>query len=124
MDPIADMLVVIKNGYLAKKSKVKVKSSRFRLEVAQVMEKLNFIKDIKVEDGHLTIGLIYQNNEPKIHELKKVSKLGLRIYTRSKHLKPVKGGIGATIVSTSQGVMSSQEAKKKNLGGEVICQVW
>ncbi|MBI4037533.1 30S ribosomal protein S8 [Candidatus Curtissbacteria bacterium] len=124
MDPIADMLVIIKNGYLASKPEVKVKTSRFRLEVAKVLGKLNFIKDVTESEGYINIGLIYNNNEPRVHELKKVSKLGLRIYTKSKHLMPIKGGIGAFVVSTPQGVMSGQEAKKKKLGGEVVCLVW
>ena len=124
MDPIADMLVAIKNGYMAKKSQVLVPYSKFKFEVAKVLEKENFVGKTQKKDNLLLVDIIYDNKNPKLHQIKKVSKLGLRIYIKSKNIKKVKGGRGITIISTPKGVMAGHDAKKKNLGGEVICQVW
>ena len=124
MDPIADMLVAIKNGYMAKKSQVLVPYSKFKFEIAKVLEKENFVGKTQKKDNLLLVDIVYDNKNPKLHQIKKVSKLGLRIYIKSKNIKKVKGGRGITIISTPKGVMAGHDAKKKNLGGEVICQVW
>lgn len=124
MDPIADMVVIIKNGYLAKKEQVLVPYSKFKLEIAKAIEKETFIGSVNKDKNQIAIDLLYENGVPKITEIKKVSKLGRRFYTKSKHIKPIKGGRGSTIITTPKGVMSEKEAKKKNLGGEVICQIW
>ena len=124
MDPIADMLVAIKNGYMAKKSQVLVPYSKFKFEIAKVLEKENFVGKTQKKDNLLLVDIVYDNKNPKLHQIKKISKLGLRIYIKSKNIKKVKGGRGITIVSTPKGVMTGHDAKKKNLGGEVICQVW
>lgn len=124
MDPIADMLVAIKNGYMAKKSQVLVPYSKFKFEIAKVLEKENFIGKVQGKDNLLLIDIMSDNKNPKLHQIKKISKLGLRVHVRSKNIKKVKGGRGMFIISTPQGVMTSDEAKKKNLGGEVICEVW
>lgn len=124
MDPIADMLVTIKNGYMAKKPDVLVPFSKFKMEIAKVLASEGFIGKVEKAENKISIDLIYKGQKPRLTEIKKVSKLGMRIYSRSKNLKKVKGGLGVTIVSTPQGVMSAAEAKKKNLGGEVICKLW
>ncbi len=124
MDPIADMIVIIKNGYLAKKGSVLVPYSKFKQEIAKILEKIGYIGPSNKQDTSLAIQLVYKDGKPKINEIKKVSKAGLRVYTKSKKIKPLKGGKGMYILSTPKGVMTSLEAKKKNLGGEVICQVW
>ncbi|KKR78036.1 MAG: 30S ribosomal protein S8 [Candidatus Curtissbacteria bacterium GW2011_GWA1_40_9] len=124
MDPIADMIVIIKNGYLAKKDAVVMSYSKFKQELAKVLEKAGYIGKSKKEGSNLAIELAYNDGKSKMHEIKKVSKSGLRIYIKSKKIRPLKGGKGIYIISTPQGVMASNEAKKKNLGGEVICQVW
>ena len=124
MDPVADMLSTIKNGYMAKKDKVQVQKSKFKLEIAKVMEKNGFISTVSVTDNQLQIDLRYTNHRPAINEIKRVSKLGLRTYTRSKNIKKVKGGKGVTIISTPKGVMDNKDARSKNLGGEIICQIW
>lgn len=124
MDPVADMIVIIKNGYLAKKEQVLVPYSKFKLEIAKAIEKETFIGSVNKDKNQIAIDLLYENGTPKITEIKKVSKLGRRFYTKSKHIKPIKGGRGSTIITTPKGVMSEKEAKKKNLGGEVICQIW
>ncbi|MBI2327265.1 30S ribosomal protein S8 [Candidatus Curtissbacteria bacterium] len=124
MDPVADMLTIIKNGYMAKKPEVFVTYSKFKLAIASILEKEEFIGKVEKQDAKIKISLLYQNQKPKVTQIKRISKLGLRIYTRSKNIKNIKGGKGLVIVSTSQGVMNAKEAKSKNLGGEIICQLW
>lgn len=124
MDPIADMIAAIKNGYLARRGDVSVPFSKFKLELAKVLSETGYIGKQKKEDLKLTIELVYEDGKPKLNEIKKVSKSGLRIYTKSKKIKLIKGGRGLYVISTSKGVMTSTDARKKNLGGEVICQVW
>jgi len=67
---------------------------------------------------------LYEGRKPKVWQIKRVSKLGLRVYTKSKNIKKLKGGRGIVIISTPNGVMTGSEAKAKNLGGEIICQIW
>jgi len=124
MDPIANMLVTIKNGYLAKKSEVSFPYSKFKLEIAKVLEADKFVANVNKNELRITLDLIYENGKPKITEIKKVSKLGLRVYKKIKNIKKVKGGRGIYVVSTPQGVMTDKTARTKKLGGEVICQVW
>jgi len=124
MDPIADMLTVIKNGYMAGKLDVIVPYSKFKFAVAKALEKEKFVGQVEKSDSKLKIVLLYENHKPKITQINKISKLGLRVYIRSKNIKKVKGGRGIVLVSTPKGVMTGNEAKKSNLGGEVICQVW
>lgn len=124
MDPVADMLSTIKNGYMAKKDKVQVPKSKFKLEIAKVMEKNGFINSVSVANNHLEINLKYINYRPAINEIKRISKLGLRTYLKSKNIKRVKGGKGVTIITTPKGVMDNKDARSKHLGGEIICQIW
>ncbi len=124
MDPIADMLITIKNGYMAKKPSVNVPYSKFKLEIAKAIEASKFIGKVAKEDKNINIELVYENQKPKITEIKRISKLGLRVYAKKKDIKTVKGGKGLYILSTPRGVMTGQAAKTKNLGGEVICQIW
>ncbi len=124
MDPIADMLISIKNAYMAKKSSLIVPYSKFKLEVVKVLEKEKFVGTVNKKDSVINIDLIYTDQGAKISQIKKVSKNGLRVYTKSKNIKSVRGGRGMFIVSTPKGVMSGSDAKNKKLGGEVICQLW
>ncbi len=124
MDPIANMLVSIKNGYMAKKLQVNVPYSRFNLSLAQVLEKEKFIGKVQKADNQIEIELIYPNQKPRLTQVKRISKPGLRVYTKSKNIKSVKGGKGIYVVSTPQGLMSGHDARSKKLGGEIICQLW
>lgn len=124
MDPIADMLTIIRNGYMARKGDVLVPYSKFKEQIALTLSKENFVGSVKEDGSSIKIELVYEDSKPKINELKKVSKLGLRVYSKSTKLADVKGGRGIYIVSTPKGVMSSKDAKSKKLGGEVICLVW
>ena len=124
MDPVANMLVIIKNGYMANKVNVLVPYSKFKFDIAKVLEKQKFIGKVSKKENKIEVDLLYENQKPKIQEMRKISKLGLRVYSKSKHIKSVRGGRGLTIISTPDGVMTGAEARKKNLGGEVICQLW
>lgn len=124
MDPIADMLISIKNGYMAKKPDIAVPYSKFKMEIAKALEGTKFVGKVQKVDSKIEIELLYENQKPKLTELRRVSKLGLRVYQKSKEIKKVKGGKGLYILSTPKGVMTSKDARAKNLGGEVICLIW
>ena len=124
MDPVANMLVIIKNGYMANKVNVLVPYSKFKFDIVKVLEKQKFIGKVSKKENKIEVDLLYENQKPKIQEMRKISKLGLRVYSKSKHIKSVRGGRGLTIISTPDGVMTGAEARQKNLGGEVICQLW
>jgi len=123
-DPVSDMLTTIRNGYLAKAEKVVVLKSKFQEEIAKTLVQAGYLSGCKTLDGKLEINLKYENRKPVLEHIKRVSKPGLRIYKPSKKIGRVRSGFGISIVSTSKGVMTSKDAKKKGLGGEIICQVW
>lgn len=118
------MLVAIKNGYMANLPSVVLPYSKFKMEIVKVLEKENYVGKIENKDKQISIELLYENHKPKISQIKKVSKLGLRIYSNSKKFPQVMGGKGLVIVTTPKGVMSGKEARAQKLGGEVICKVW
>lgn len=128
-DSIADMLTRIRNGYLVKKDKVVVPYSKIKEQLGKVLVKENFLKDIKTElesknKKNLILGLNYKNKTPVIKEMVRISKPGLRIYVKRTNIPKVLEGIGIVIISTSRGIMTGKEAKKKGLGGELIAKVW
>ena len=129
-DPIGDMLIRIKNGYLARKDVVEVPYSRVKEEIAKILVKEGYLRNVKCQMTNgksgkiLRIELKYDGKRPAIEEVKRISKPGVRIYAKAGEIPKVKYGFGITIVSTSKGIMTDKEAKEKNLGGEVICQVW
>ena len=124
MDPVANMLVSVKNGYLAKKTQVSVPFSKFKYEIAKVLENEKFVGKTAKKDNKILIELFYEDGKPKITDIKRVSKLGLRVYEKGKNIKKIKGGRGILVVTTSKGLMTGKSAKEKQLGGEVICRVW
>lgn len=124
MDPIADMLTTIKNGYLARKAQVSIPVSKYKLALAKVLEKEGFIGKVEQSGSKIDIGLLYIDKKPRVTQIRKTSKLGRRVYLKSKNISSIKGGKGILIISTPQGAMTGKDAKTKKLGGEVICQVW
>lgn len=96
--------------------------------IAKLLQKNGFLGEVKVnKKGNkktLSCYLLYKNSKAPIEHIKRISKVGLRVYKKVNEIKPTLGGYGISIVSTSKGVMTGMEAKKKNLGGEVICEVW
>lgn len=125
-DTTADMLTRIRNGQMATMQEVKMPSSKFKVAIAKVLKDEGYIVNYSVEEGAkptLTVELKYYLGKPVIDELQRVSKSGLRIYKSADELKPIKNGLGVLIVSTDKGVMTDKQARKLNLGGEVVCLV-
>ncbi len=128
-DPIADLLAKIHNALAASQKEVILTSSKMKLAIVEILKKEGYITDYVIEDNSpyekLKIILKYtEENKPAIKEMKRISKPGRRLYRGYKELKAVKGGLGIAIISTSQGLMTSREAQKKKLGGEVICEIF
>ncbi|KYC41302.1 30S ribosomal protein S8 [Scytonema hofmannii PCC 7110] len=129
-DTIADMLTRIRNANMARHQTTHVPSTKMTRNIAKVLREEGFISDFEeVGEGvkrELTISLKYKgkNRQPLITSLKRVSKPGLRVYSNKKELPRVLGGIGIAIISTSSGIMTDREARRQNLGGEVLCYVW
>ncbi|MGQ9860016.1 MAG: 30S ribosomal protein S8 [Thermodesulfobacteriota bacterium] len=128
-DPLADMLTRIRNASTARQEKVDVPASRLKLEVARILKEEGYIKNYKFtkddKQGVIRIFLKYEENRrPVIEGMKRVSRPGRRIYTGADEIPKVLGGLGVTILSTSKGVMTDQEARRLNVGGEVLCCVW
>jgi len=127
-DPIADMLTRIRNACMVRKEYVDVIYSKLCEDVVKILKDQGFIKNYKTDaEGNkkfIRIYLKYVDKEPVIHEIKRVSKPGLRKYIKAKAIRPYKSGIGVRILTTNKGVMTDKEAKKNNVGGEVICEIW
>lgn len=128
-DPIADMLTRIRNANQVSHQTVSMPSSKLKVQLAKLLKEEGFITDYSVkEEGKfkvLEITLKYDaKNKPIITKLERISKPGLRIYSKAKNLPKVLGGMGIAIVSTSKGLLTDRKARKENLGGEVLCYVY
>ena len=128
-DPIADMLTRIRNANMVGHESVDVPASKMKKSIAEILLNEGYIKGYDlIEDnkqGIIRIQMKYgQNKERVITGIKKISKPGLRVYAKTEDIPRVLGGLGIAIVSTSQGVITDKEARKRNIGGEVICYVW
>lgn len=123
-DTIADMLARIQNAIMRKKEEVLVPNTKMNAEILRVLKEEEMTGDYEINDREIKVELKYDENEPVIRSLKKISKPGQRIYVTYKELKPVMNGRGISIISTSEGVLSGAMAKSRNLGGELICEVW
>ena len=128
-DPVADMLTRIRNGSKAGKRWVDIPASKLKKELAKILTEEHFIEKFHVVDdnrqGELRVFLKYDNEEkPLIRGIKRISKPGLRRYVNADKLPRVLNGLGIAVVSTSSGVMTDRDARKKGVGGEVICYVW
>ena len=124
MDPIADLLIRIKNAYLAHHQELTCPISKQKLALLVLLKKAGYIKDFSSKDRTITIKLVYRRHQPVISYIKRLSKPSCRFYIKSNRIKPILSGHGHQIISTSQGLMFAQDAKKKNLGGELICELW
>jgi len=127
-DPIADMLTRIRNANLRRKSEVAMPSSKMKASIAQVLQDEGFVDGVQVEEDGvfrtLKIQLRYWQGEPVIREIVRISKPGLRQYTKAGDLRPVVNGQGIAIVSTSKGVMADRQCRSEGVGGELLCRVW
>lgn len=126
-DPIADFLIRIKNACLVKKKLVEMPWSKMKEKMAEILVKEGFLKSAKVKGEKfkiLALELKYGGKRPAITEVKRISKPGVRIYEKVNKIPKVRQGVGITIISTPQGLMTDKEARKNHQGGEIICQIW
>ena len=129
-DPIADMLTRIRNANTAKHDTVDVPSSKMKLAIADILVKEGYIASYElVDDGafkniHMTLKYGADKNEKIITGIKRISKPGLRVYAGKEDLPRVLGGLGVAIISTNKGVLTDKEARKENVGGEVLAFIW
>ncbi len=129
-DPIADMLTRIRNAVAARHDYVQIPASKMKMSIATVLKSEGFIKDFELveEKGPhkvLRVQLSYSGKkDPVLTGIKRVSKPGLRVYTQKREIPRVFGGLGIAILSTPQGIMTGQEARRRNVGGEILCYVW
>lgn len=138
-DPLADMLARIKNAYLARHQRAKIPYSKIKEQIGKILVKEGYLEKLKINpaarlpDGQaggeklkikqIVINLKYKDGQPAMSNFKRISKPGVRIYKKSKKI-PYPPSLGVTLVSTPQGIMTGQQARKKKIGGEIICQVW
>jgi small subunit ribosomal protein S8 len=128
-DPIADLLARVKNGLQARHLTVDVPLSKIKIEILKILEAEGFIKSHEVvTEGKfpmIRVHLKYDSKrKPIIRELKRVSRPGLRIYRQSGEMRPVRSGLATLVITTSHGVMTDREARRRKIGGEVLCEVW
>ena len=126
-DPIGDMFSRIRNGQSAEKASVTMPFSKMKLSICKVLENEGYIDSTDVSGEakkELTVLLKYYEGKPVIENIKRISKPSLRRYSASSDIKSVKNGLGALIVTTNQGLMTDKQAKAKNVGGEVLCEVF
>jgi small subunit ribosomal protein S8 len=129
MDPIGDMLTRIRNGQLRLLAKVEMPSSTLRLKILEVLKTEGFITSFYIEKKEnnkisLIVDLKYYEGNPVIKDIKRISKPGRRVYSRAASIPRIQNGLGLAIISTTKGVMSDIDARKNNIGGEVICKVF
>jgi len=140
-DPIADMLTRIRNAQMVKKTEVFLPYSKLKLNILQLLESEGWVVGVEVIKGmpekskninddknlrfdRIKLNIIYKNNEPRIKSLKRISKPGRRIYVTKDNLPNVLNGWGVAVISTPKGLMTNKQAKKENIGGEVICEIY
>jgi len=128
VDPIGDMITRIRNAQMRFLNNVKIPNSKFRAKILDVLKKEGYISNYKLlsdsnKKSSLSVDLKYNNGIPVIKEIKRVSKPGRRIYARATSIPKIKNGLGLAIVSTSKGIMTDNDARSKNVGGEIICRV-
>ena len=128
-DPIGDMFSRIRNGQMRLLDSIEIPSSNFRKNILEILKNEGYIKDYYIEKSennkiNLKINLKYYEGDPVIKEIKRISKPGRRVYSRATSSPKVMNGLGLAILSTPKGVMSDVEARKNNVGGEIICRVF
>ena len=129
VDPIGDMLTRIRNAQMRLLSNVKIPGSKFRAKILDVLKREGYISDYKIVGNSknlesLSVDLKYSNGLPVIKEINRVSKPGRRIYAKATSIPKIKNGLGLAIVSTSKGIMTDNDARNQNIGGEIICRVF
>ena len=128
-DPIADMLTRMRNAIIARHAKVDVPASKLKADIARILKEEGYILNFKLaEEGPRKIIKIYlkynTGNQPVISRIERVSRPGCRVYVGSHDIPKVLGGLGINILTTPKGVMTGRTARKENIGGELLCQIW
>lgn len=130
-DPIADMLTRIRNANMVSAKEVDIPSSKLKVELAKLLKSEGYVEDYNLvqneDNAYKTLKVVLKYDEkskPVITNLKRVSKPGLRNYTKAKDIPQVFGGMGIAVLSTSKGLLTDRKAKKENVGGEILCYVW
>ena len=128
-DPIADMLTRIRNANQMRYKEVKIPASNLKVELAKILKEEGFIEDYKLlkddVQGTIVVTLKYGDNKERvITGLKRISKPGLRVYAKNDEVPKVLNGLGIAIISTSKGIMTDKQARKENIGGEVLAYIW
>jgi len=129
MDPIGDMLTRLRNGQLRLLPKVEMPSSSLRLKILEVLKTEGFISSYHIEKKEnnkisLIVDLKYYEGNPVIKDIRRISKPGRRVYSRATSIPRIQNGLGLAIISTNKGVMSDIDARKNNIGGEILCRVF
>tara|TARA_B100001123_G_C14886749_1_gene858195 strand:+ start:223 stop:621 length:399 start_codon:yes stop_codon:yes gene_type:complete len=129
IDPIGDMITRIRNAQMRLLSNVQIPNSKFRAKILDVLKQEGFISGYKIitdsnTKNTLSVDLKYNNGSPVIREIRRISKPGRRIYARADSIPKVQNGLGLSIVSTSKGIMTDNDARSKKIGGEIICRVF
>ncbi len=127
MDQIANFIIALKNGSMAGKESVVVPFSNIKFTIANLLKERGFVESVAKKgkkSRYMEIGLKYKNGEARITDVKRISKSSRRLYKGSKEIFPYKQGIGMTVFSTPKGILSDIDAKKSNVGGEVLFSIW
>jgi len=129
VDPIGDMIARIRNAQMRSLHTVEIPNSKFRAKILDVLKKEGYISDYKISSetdnkNILSVALKYDNGSPVIKEIKRISKPGRRIYAKANSIPKIQNGLGLAIVSTSKGIMTDNDARNQNIGGEIICRVF
>ena len=127
-DPISDMLTRIRNAAIVKKAEVILPSSKIKFSIAKILEKEGYLANVRQTDKGpqrtMTLQLKYENGQSVVHKIRRVSTPGRRVYSAASELPRVLSGFGIAVISTPNGLMTNREARKRKLGGEVICEVY
>lgn len=127
-DPIADIIIRIKNAHMARHTSVEVPYSKIKKSIADILVQEGYVSQAVIKEGtpfnSIVLTLKYIGRLPAINDVKRLSKPGRRLYAPAKQLPKALGGYGITILSTSRGVMTDKKARKENIGGELLCQIW
>ena len=129
IDPIGDMFTRIRNGQMRNLKSVNIPASKFRSKILEILKSEGYINSFFLESNDnnkkiIKVNLKYYEGTPVIKEIKRISKPGRRVYSRATSIPKIQNGLGMAIISTSQGVMSDIQARKNNIGGEIICKVF
>jgi len=129
IDPIGDMITRIRNGQMRSSTTVKIPASKFRTKILDILKDEGYISNYKLltdenKKNNISVNLKYNAGMPVIKEITRISKPGRRVYTKADSIPKIQNGLGIAIMSTPKGVMTDNEARKQNIGGEIICKVF